>query len=225
MRLKDLRSDLLRYIVERDYQPGDKLPTLSDISDELGVSVAKTREQLEVARAFGVVEVKPGRGSVVQSYDFTPAMRLSALYAIGHDPALFEALSETRNALETFFWEQAVSLLDEKDFAHLRELIAQARKQLNRTPIVVPSEEHRQFHLSIFAKLSNPFVSGVLETYWDAYDAFGLNLFAELSYHRGVWDYHERIVEALEAGDFEEAKAVLVEHMALLRHREPGTAK
>lgn len=224
MRLRQLASDLLRYIVEGGYKPGDKLPTLSEISADLGVSVAKTREQLEVARAFGLVDVKPGRGMTVRPYTFTPAMQLSALYAIGHDPGLFDALSETRNGLEVHFWEEATSKLDAADFAALRGLIAEAREQLNRTPIVVPSDEHRRFHLSIFAKLNNPFVIGFLETYWDAYDAFGLNLYADLGYHRSVWDYHEQMVDALEAGEFEKAKGLLVEHMALLRHREEAPA-
>lgn len=220
MRLRQLASNLLRYIIEGGYKPGDKLPTLGEISDELDMSVAKTREQLEVARAFGLVDVKPGRGTVVQPYTFTPAMRLSALYAIGHDPGLFEALSETRNALEVFFWDEAVGMLGPDDIASLRALIVRARELLNRTPIEVAVEEHREFHLSMFARLNNPFVTGFLETYWDAYDAFGLNLYAELSYHRGVWDYHEQMVDAIEAGDFERGKELLVEHMALLRHRE-----
>jgi DNA-binding GntR family transcriptional regulator len=167
-----------------------------------------------------MVDVKPGRGMTVQPYSFAPAMRLSALYAIGQDPSLFDALSEVRNGLEVFFWEQAASLLDDDDLARLRQFIADARAQLNRMPIVVPSEEHRQFHLGIFAKLNNPFVTGFLETYWDAYDAFGLNLYAELSYHRKVWDYHEQMVDAIKAGDFEGGKQLLVEHIALLRHRE-----
>jgi DNA-binding FadR family transcriptional regulator len=223
MRLRGLASDLLRYIVEGGYRPGDKLPTLGEISGELGVSVAKTREQLEVARAFGLVDVKPGRGMTVQPYTFTPAMRLSALYAIGHDAKLFDALSDARNGLEVFFWEQAVSLLGDEDFNTLREIIAHARHLLNRTPIVVPSDEHRQFHLIIFAKLNNPFVTGFLETYWEAYDAFGLNLYAELDYHHAVWDYHEKMVDAIAAGDLERGKEMLVEHMALLRHRETSS--
>lgn len=220
MRLHDLASDLLRYIVDGHFKPGDRLPTLGQISVEMGASIAKTREQLEVARAFGIVDVKPGRGTVVQPYTFTPAMRLSALYAIGHDESLFEALVHTRNALETYFWIEAVNLLDTADVVYLQELITQAQEKLNRTPIVVPSTEHRQLHLTLFGKLDNPFVLGVLETYWDAYDAFGLNLYAELDYHKQVWDYHQRIVDALGAGEIERSRALLVEHMGLLRHRE-----
>ena len=73
VRLPALRSDILRYIVEHERQPGEKLPTIQQISQELGASVAKTRESLEVARALGVVAIKPGRGTEVAEYRFTPA--------------------------------------------------------------------------------------------------------------------------------------------------------
>jgi DNA-binding FadR family transcriptional regulator len=48
-------SDLLNYIIKHGYQPGDRLPTISELqeTDNLGVSVSKVREQLEVARALG----------------------------------------------------------------------------------------------------------------------------------------------------------------------------
>ena len=40
----------------------DRLPSLNALSAELGVSVARLREQLEVAKALGLVEVRPRTG-------------------------------------------------------------------------------------------------------------------------------------------------------------------
>jgi DNA-binding FadR family transcriptional regulator len=45
-------SDFLRYLVEEDLRPGDRLPPLSELSQEIGISTGKLREQLEVARTF-----------------------------------------------------------------------------------------------------------------------------------------------------------------------------
>ena len=39
------------------------LPPLKDLSEELGISLASLREQLEVARALGLVEVTPAAGN------------------------------------------------------------------------------------------------------------------------------------------------------------------
>lgn len=219
MRLTALQSDILRFIVENGYRPGDKLPTIQAISKTMDASVAKTRESLEVARALGVVEVRPGRGTRVAEFSFTPLATLSALYAIGQDERNFEHLREMRNALEVHFWEEAVSCLTREDLMLLRAFIASAREQLARTPITVPADAHRRFHLTLFSRLDNPFVQGVLEAFWAAYEAFGLNHYYDLNYHHAVWNYHERIVDAIEAGDYEGSRRSLVEHMNLLQQR------
>ncbi len=220
VRLTALQSEILRFIVEKGYRPGDPLPTIQDISKSMDASVAKTRESLEVARALGAVEVKPGRGTRVAAYRFAPAAVMSTLYAIGLDAEHFEHLSEVRNVLEAYFWDQAVSHLSHDELATLRRLIRSARERLAREPIQVPADEHRRFHLGLFAKLDNPFVIGVLEAFWEAYDTFGFNMYADLNYHREVWDYHEQMLDAVEAGDIEGSRRLLIDHMNLLRHRE-----
>jgi DNA-binding FadR family transcriptional regulator len=219
MRPTALNSVLLRYIVENGYRPGDRLPTLEQISENLGVSIAKLREELGLARGLRMVEVRPGSGTRVAPYSFTPAVSVSALYAIGQDASAFDALGQVRAALEVAFWEQAVVKLTGPDIHALREAVAAARERLSCSPIQVPAAEHRRFHLTIFSKFENPFVLGVLEAYWDAYDAFGLGLYAELNYLHNVWNYHERIADCIAAGDIEQGRRLLDEHMQLLRHR------
>jgi DNA-binding FadR family transcriptional regulator len=195
------------------------------MSAKLGISIAKMREELEIARVLGVVEVKPGRGTRVVEYRFTPVATISALYAIGQDSENFEHLRQLRNALESAFWDQAVGHLGPADVAALRSLIGAAQSRLANPSIQVPAAEHRAFHLTIFSRLDNPFVTGILEAFWEAYEAFGLNLYFELDYHRKVWDYHARIVDAIEAGDVEASRRLLVEHMNLLGRRHEATAR
>ena len=219
MRLTTLDSELLRYIIENGFRPGDRLPTLEQISTSLGVSIAKLREELGLARGLRIVEVKPGSGTRVAAYSFAPAVSASALYAIGQDPDAFGALGEMRAALEVAFWEQAVARLTKTDIQILQETTREAHERLSRSPIQVPAAEHRRFHLTIFSKVGNPFVLGVLEAYWDAYDAFGLGLYADLDYLHTVWGYHEGIANCIAAGDNEQGRRLLDEHMQLLRHR------
>lgn len=217
-----LFNDILRYIIEHGYKPGDQLPTIQEISQNLGVSVAKTRESLEIARALGLVDIKPGRGTRVESFSFGPAATLSSLYAIGVDQANFAHLRRLRDAIEIGFWDDAVSLLVQADFRRLHQLVTHALKRLNQHPIQTPVQEHRDFHMLIFSRLSNPFVQGILEAYWQSYEAFGLHLYRDLSYHLRVWDYHRRIAEAIETGDIQTGRRLLAEHMNLLNHRQPA---
>lgn len=212
--------DFLLYLAEHDSQ-GKSLPSLADLSAELGVSISLLREQLEVARALGLVEVKPRTGIRCLPYSFFPAVHLSLQYALRQDRSLFEKFSALRNHLEAAFWHEAVSRLIPDDHQVLLRLVESAEGKLSRVPAEIPHPEHRQLHLLIYSRLENPFVSGILEAYWEGYEAVGLNVVTSLEYLQEVWRYHRRMVEAIIRGDYEAGYRALVEHTDLLSHR-PG---
>lgn len=215
-----LDSELLRYIVAHGYKAGDRLPALEELSGELKLSIGKLREQLEVARGLGLVEVRPRTGIRLTEYSFLPAVRTSLLFALAGQYAHFEAFSVLRTHLEAAFWHEAVGLLTPADHAHLQTLIKSAWVKLNGQPIQIPHAEHRDLHLTIFHRLENPFVKGLLEAYWEAYEAAGFSVYSDYRYLREVWAYHEQIVCAIVAGDIEKGYQRLLEHTSLLRHRE-----
>ncbi len=218
-------SEFLRYLVSIPNH-GDEtaqLPPLTDLSQQLGVSVARLREQLEVARALGLVEVRPRTGIRRLPYTFLPAVRQSLTYAIELNRAYFDTFAELRNHLEAAYWYQAVQLLTPEDHEQLRHLVASAWEKLHSPQIQIPHAEHRALHLTIYRRLDNPFVLGLLEAYWEAYEAVGLNLYAGYEYLQEVWRYHQRMVDAIGAGDFEAGYRALVEHTDLL-HQRPVSA-
>jgi DNA-binding FadR family transcriptional regulator len=201
-----------------------QLPSLSEVSKELGVSVALLREQLEVARAIGLVEVRPRTGIRRLPYSFSPAVRQSLAYALAVDPAYFMDYSNLRIHLEASYWEDAACRLTPEDHRELKRLVARAWEKLNGQPIEIPHPEHRQLHLGIYRRLNNPFVLGLLEAYWEAYEAVGLNLYTDIDYLQEVWRYHEQMVQAICDGDFARGYAALLQHKDLLFHR-PDTPR
>jgi DNA-binding FadR family transcriptional regulator len=219
MILSKIDSDFLRYLLADGHAPGERLPSLAELSVETGMSMGKLREQFEVARMLGLVEASPRRGIVRTEYSFLPAVRLSLLAALAINPAYFDAFGGLRAHLETAYWEEAVALLTDADLAMLRSLVAAAWQKLSEPRIQIPYLEHRELHLTIYRRLDNPFVVGLLEAYWDAYEAVELNTYADYAYLQAVWRYHERIVDAICAGEIAEGKRLLIEHMQLLNAR------
>jgi DNA-binding FadR family transcriptional regulator len=212
-------SEFLRYLATHD-EVENGLPSLKNLSTELGVSVASLREQLEVARALGLVEVKPRLGTKRKEYSFTPAVRQSLGYALALNNEHFRKYSELRNHVEAAFWNEAVEKLTAEDKSELRTLIERAFEKLGGSPIRVPHEEHRSLHLLIYSRLENPFVTGILEAYWDAYESVGLNVFTGgYEYLQEVWQYHRKMVDAICEGNFEEGYHALIAHTDLLYHR------
>ncbi|HET6823604.1 MAG TPA: FCD domain-containing protein [Anaerolineales bacterium] len=212
-------SEFLRYLaLHEEAERG--LPTLNELSRELGIGVAALREQLEVARALGLVEVKPRMGTRRREYSFTPAVRQSLGYALALNHEHFRKYADLRKHVEAAFWHQAVCTLTEEDKRELQNLVTRAWEKLRGTPVQVPHEEHCQLHLKIYSRLENPFVTGILEAYWEAYEAVGLNVFAGgYEYLQEVWQYHQKMVEAICNGDFEAGYKALVAHTDLLYQR------
>jgi DNA-binding FadR family transcriptional regulator len=97
--------------VARRFKPGDQIPPLTELSSELGISVNKLREQLEVARMLGLVDVRPRAGIRLKAYNFLPAVRLSLLYALAMDRRSFRDFGDLRISIEVGFWREAVGRL------------------------------------------------------------------------------------------------------------------
>lgn len=214
-----VQSEFLQHLLTRGCQPGDRLPSLNELSNELGISVGKLREQFEVARMLGLVEASPRRGITRTPYAFLPPVRLSLLTALTIDPQHFDAFSSLRIHLEVAYWHEAVALLTPADKLYLRQLVSDAWCKLNQPRAQIPYQEHRELHLTIFRRLGNPFVLGLLEAYWDGYEAVELNTYADYAYLKTVWEYHDEIVGAIESGDFARGRELLITHMQLLSHR------
>lgn len=62
------------------------MPSLSELSKALGISLSTLREQLEVARVLGFIEIKPRAGMRTLPYNFSNTVKLSTCYGIKEPP-------------------------------------------------------------------------------------------------------------------------------------------
>ena len=220
MAVQDSKFNFLHYLVEDEREGGNlsgNIPPLKTLSKQTGVSITSLREQLSVARAFGFVDVRPHRGITRLPYRFTPAVQTSLSYAISLDRKYFDYFSDLRRHIEGNYWFEAVRKLTEEDKAQLRQMVEDAWEKLEGNPIRLPHSEHRQLHLIIFGRLENPFVNGILEAYWDAYEEVGFSRYTDLEYLKSVWRYHREIVDAICNQDFEGGYRLFVDHMDLIQ--------
>jgi DNA-binding FadR family transcriptional regulator len=223
--LKDmLPYDVLQYIVQEGLQTSDtgeliKLPAIGDLAKELHVSRGKLREEMIAAQAYGAVEMRPGDGTYVRPFDFYAPIRTLVLYSIAGDRGNFDRFYRLRARLEIGFWEEAARALTPQDHKVLYSILDRAQSKLEGEQVEIPHEEHRQLHLHIFGRLDNPFVQGLLQAYWDAYEAVGLHRYFDLSYFERMWSWHREMVDALSTGEDERGREVLIRHFTLIEDR------
>ncbi len=218
-------SGFLSYLAAQVSDGKSSLPSLEKLSKLLGVSISSLREDLQVARALGLVEVKPRTGIKCLPYSFTPAVSQSLAYSVTIDRQHFRQFSDLRNHVEASYWYQAVSGLNQDDILKLQKIVSDAWKKLNSDPIRIPHSEHCLLHLTIYNRLENDFVLGLLEAYWEIYEAVGLSVYEDRKYLERVWTYHRQMVDAIAQGDFLSGYQALIAHMDLLFQREQQSTK
>jgi DNA-binding FadR family transcriptional regulator len=223
--LSDQLSKFLSYLASEASKGADSLPSLTDLSETLEMSVSTLREELQVARAMGLVEVRPRTGIKCLPYRFTPAVLKSLAYAVSVSKENFRQFSDLRRHIEASYWYQAVSSLPSEDIQALKQITQAASQKLTADPIQIPHEEHRRLHLTIYNRLGNSFVQGILESYWDIYEAVGLSVYEDRKYLERVWSYHQQMVDSISNNDFLSGYQALIAHMDLLFQREQKNSK
>ncbi len=209
-------SPVLKYIADATRQD-EPIPSISELSTQLGISTASVREQLEVPKELGFVEVRTRTG--IQTHDFClrHPLTLSMTYGLRVDPELFQEYASLRRQLEVAYWYEACALLEKSHIQELQILEERANWKINQNPVMLPTIEHRKFHLTIYRPLNNRVLNSVLETYWDLYEASGINFFRNHEYLETVWSYHRQILEAIASKAYEKGYEALVTHFDLMK--------
>lgn len=218
--LSDKQKAFLDYIIQFNGKNKPGIPSIQEISEDLGYSTATLREQMELAKNLGFISTQPRKGVEILPYRFAPAASKSLYYAVNIDYSYFFQYAEIRSNLEKAYFIDSVEKLDQNDLIGIQDLVDIAFEKLNGDPVRIPHEEHRQYHLSFYSKQENVFLKGILEAYWDVYEHIGLNLYADLKYLKNVWAYHQRILELSIAGEFSQAYDTLGTHMDFIYERE-----
>jgi DNA-binding FadR family transcriptional regulator len=210
-------SEFLQFLAAKVSSGEERLPSLSNLSKELKISVASLREQLEIARVFGFVEVRPKTGIKWLPYQFAPSILVSVAYAITISPEFFDQFRDFRNHLESAYFYEAAKMLSSEEITILMGIVQIAERKIQQIPPILPHREHCELHQILFSHIDNVFLQGVLEGYWDIYEDRGFSVISDLEYLNKVWKYHRSIVEALRIGDLTSSFNAFLEHKDLIK--------
>lgn len=213
------KNELLDYLAEacRAQAP---IPSIPQLSTLLGISVASVREQLEVARTLGFVDVKTRVGIQNREFSINQCLELCLRYGAKVQPDVSDALRDLRKHIEISYWHEAAPQLTSRQIQTLHRIVDAAFAEISREPVRSPQPEHRDFHMLIFEHLENPLANSILETFWNLNAEYERNLPVDRAYLENVWNYHRRIADALASRDYERGYQWLVEHMDLVKQRK-----
>jgi DNA-binding FadR family transcriptional regulator len=218
---RELMRVLLGDIAAGALSEGDRLPSITELSEQFGVSTGVVRECQRALAERGLVSVRHGRRAEVKpeaDWDvFDPAV-LTALVAAGRAGHLLGEYLESRRILEV----EAAGLAADRvqpdalerltqAFEAMRRAAERARRSSAAEPLYHQADI--DFHKAIVQAAANRPLARMAEPIHAALSA----TFAELArpqlrFERGLPE-HERILAAIGAGDAPGARTAMRQHL------------
>jgi DNA-binding FadR family transcriptional regulator len=211
-----IQERLMRYIRQEGLVAGDRLPAQNKLARRLRVSLVSLREALRALEAVGILEGRVGSGWYVKPFSFDPIAK-GLLYSIQFNKYVLADLNDIRVHLEVAFIEHAAKTLTEHDLDELDSLV---HEMVSRARINQPWDKlDKEFHKKLFSKIRNQVFSQLMDVFWSMYIYLGTEIKPDEKVSEALT--HQPIVDALRAGDVEQAKQKLRDSLKGAAKRMP----
>lgn len=207
-----VERELERLILGSRLGAGDRLPSERELAAQFGVSRTVVREAVRALAAKQLVDVSVGRGTVVRAPSPEAAgesMKLLMMMQAGD--AGVEKVSEVRHIIENEIAARAATRRTQADLDRLDAILDEMRGHVDAPEVYIKSDV--EFHAALARATQNELFVIVLDFLVEIMIEVRLLTLRVPGIARLALHYHDRILEAVRAGDAEEARAVMDEHM------------
>lgn len=202
---------LTEYICSGGIAVGDKMPAEMVLCKQLNISRTTIREAYRVLQSQGYLDIQPGRGAFVQSKEqnfIQEAMDWISSHRVVSSDYLF-----VRMALDPLAASLAAENAVSRDIDELCTIHQAFVKSVHEKDYVAMAELDARFHARIAAITHNDLLIALVGLVNHYFEILRQNSFQFERNASHAIVPHERILEAIAAGDSEQAKKESVAHM------------
>ena len=202
-------DDIRQRIRRGDWPPGARLPSITQLAQDLHVGTGSVREALQSLQSVGLVKIEHGRGVFVESA--RPSAVLSRYFqdlGVGQ----IVALAETRRILEPELAALAAERGTSEQLAEIKDLAAQMEEyaRLGRDF----AEMDVRFHRSIAHAARNPILVQTIEGISDLFLQYRRMIDLGQAAEQRTAHFHQLIAEALLSRNPIQARLLMQMHMS-----------
>lgn len=198
---------LREHVADSGLRAGDRLPPERELAERLGVSRASVKQAIVVLEVQGLVEVRHGGGTYLrrESLEIEPVDEL-----VARKRRLPDVL-DAREALETKLAELAARRRTDADLAELDAALADMRREVADGRLGLDGD--RRFHAAVTAAAHSALLADFMRTIaGEIAESRGESLRQPGRPSRSLAQ-HERIAEAIRAGDARAAVTAMRRHL------------
>jgi GntR family transcriptional repressor for pyruvate dehydrogenase complex len=208
-----VKAVLLQKIREGGLLPGARLPTELVMAQRFGVSRTVIREAMATLKSEGIVEARQGAGAFVRKPGVKSVFTVDAFSSESVHHLL--RMIEVRRAIDSETAALAAVRRDAQQIDDIRQAMAAIDKAVMNGGDGV--REDVEFHLSIARATGNPYWAKLMEMFAPqirgAISMTRANEARRNDFAQAVKAEHQRIVDAIIAGNGITARAAAAEHM------------
>ncbi|MGB9662903.1 MAG: FadR/GntR family transcriptional regulator [Moorellaceae bacterium] len=218
IRTKKIYEEIVRQIKELigegNLKPGDRLPSERELAERLGVSRASVREALSALAAMGVIVIRPGEGTFVQTVRNGAIVEPLAMALLLDRQATMELL-EAREALESEAAALAARRAYQEEIDKLGEIIREMEAELEKG--LLGEETDVRFHLAIAEAAHNSVLARLMqtvsETMRQVLRSTRQRLYLAPGNAQKLYEQHKLIYQAIAARDSRAARRAMSQHL------------
>ncbi len=147
-------------MLDRKIRPGDKIPTETELAEQLGVGRNSIREAIKILVYLGVLEIRRAEGTFVCE-GFSESMIDPMIYGVILDKEdSYEKLMELRELIEVGVMHLAMQKVKEDGISSLKEKLDIMEREIQKGPENVEEifQADNEFHDMISLMGENPLV-------------------------------------------------------------------
>ncbi|GGJ82340.1 FadR/GntR family transcriptional regulator [Deinococcus aquiradiocola] len=203
-------------------RPGDTLPSQRELAQQYGTGVAAVREAISILSAAGVVDARPGRGTLIlEAAEQPPSVNLW-LGAVTSEQEALDFL-DTRQALEHYTIARAARHATPEQQDELRRVLARMQAARGDPELFVQAD--LALHFAIARAAGNPVMVRLLHAIHTPIShvlrVISHQLIAEGRFHE-LYAVHETLVDAILRRDPDAALAAFDTMMGAVLGGEDG---
>lgn len=206
----DLAERIVGMIRNRTYQPGDRLPAITEMARSFGVGHPSMREALKQLEAVGVVEIKHGSGVYVRTGDDILLVGNPVFGGIPSKKLMLDLIS-ARIPIETTSAELAARNVTDDQIERMTELLVKAAEHLRDDAVL--NKMNMAFHREIAAASDNIVLAQIQEVLTNLFQNEQRAILDIFGSREKDHDEHEGILEAIRSRDPALARERMNEHL------------
>ena len=212
-----------RRILDGELRSGDRLPTERELAEQFHVSRTGVREAMKILAQKGLVDMRPGRGTIVidgsheaMQNSIGLVMKLKLGEVGGSDK-----LVEVREILETEIAALAAVRAKDKEIAAMRDAIQVMDESLNDADAFIAADN--RFHEALAQATQNTLIFILVNSIVPLLSEQRKQIFeTEGGPQRGQF-HHKRILESVLRHDPEAAREAMHAHLRQVREDVGGS--